>query len=127
MMNFEEALVYELSTITGLDGKVFPQNAQEGTEPPFAIYISSEGERVQTLEGYQDLTELSSEVHVVCKSYEEMKGYTKAVIDRLISFYGRAIGINGPAIKSFAYDEPTEDVEEEFNFNRSVISFRVRF
>jgi hypothetical protein len=29
-MNFEEALVYELETISGLVNKVFPQTAKEG-------------------------------------------------------------------------------------------------
>jgi len=48
-MDFEQALVHELSSITALNGKVFPLSAKEGTNPPFVLYVSSEGKKIQTL------------------------------------------------------------------------------
>lgn len=126
-MDFEQALCAELQAIPVLNKKVFPQIAEEGTEPPFAIYISSGGEKVQTLEGYTDLTELGFEIHIVTKSYEDLKGLTKAVLDKVKSFFGRAIGQDGPHIKSISHAEPVEDLDEELNFHKSTIDVRVRF
>jgi hypothetical protein len=126
-MNFEEALCAELQAISGLQQKVFPQNAEEGTEPPFAVYMSSEGEKIQTLDGYSDLTELSFETTVVATNYEAMKSLTKAVLDRIKSFFGRSIGTNGPVIKSVSHIEPVEEFQQDQNYHKSTINVRVRF
>jgi hypothetical protein len=126
-MDFEQALCAELQAVSGLQEKVFPQNAEEGTEAPFIVYISSDGEKVQTLDGFTDLNELSFEVHVVAKSYEELKGLTRAVLDRIKSFFGRAIGQDGPTIKSVSYAEPIEDFQEGQNYHKSTVNARVRF
>lgn len=126
-MDFEQALVYELQTITGLNGKVFPQNAAEDAEPPFVVYISSEGEPVMTLNGATDLTELTCEIHVVCESYEKLKGLTRAVLDRIKSFFQRQIGQNGVKIKSVSHVEPIEDFDKDLNYHRSSFDIRVRF
>lgn len=125
-MNFEESLVYELEAIAGLGGRVFPQTAKEGTEPPFVVYISSEGEEIQTLDGYIGITEISADLSVIGKSYEEMKAFTKVVLDRLQTFYGRKIGVDGPNILSFSYLEPVESFDEEMEYHRSTIQIHVR-
>jgi hypothetical protein len=126
-MDFEQALAYELQAITGLEGKVFPQNAEEETKPPFVIYFSSEGEPVMALEGPTDMTELTCEIHVICESYEQLKIYTKLVLDRIKTFFQRPIGQNGPLIKSVSHIEPVEDVDNNLNYHRSSFDIRVRF
>jgi hypothetical protein len=126
-MDFEQALVYELNTITGLSGKVFPHMAEENTLAPFVIYISSDGEKIMTLGGPTNLTELTCEIHVVADSYEQLKSLTKAVIDRIRSFFQRAIGQNGPIIKSVSHVEPIEDMDTASNFHKSSFDIRVRF
>lgn len=125
-MEFEEALVEELSTIIELNGKIFPLRAEDGETPPFLVYISSEGQNTQVLNAYLDTKEIHCEIHILTSSYYELKTITRKVIERLKSFYGRAIGTNGPIIKSFSYDEPTEVFEHEVNFRRSSFDFRVR-
>ncbi len=125
-MVFEEALVNELEAVDGLVGRVFPLNATEGTEPPFIIYVSSEGEKEQALDGFYNLTTVTCEIHVIDTSYESLKGITKSVLDRVRSFYGRAIGIDGPVIKSVTLDNPVEGAEEE-NIIRCAFDFTVRF
>jgi hypothetical protein len=126
-MDFEQALVYELSTINGISGKVFPQAAEEGTLAPFVIYISSDGEKIMTLSGPTNMTELSCEIHVVTESYEQLKSLTKAVLDRLRSFFQRAIGENGPYIKSISHVEPIEDLDTSLNYHKSSFDIRVRY
>jgi hypothetical protein len=127
-MNFEEALCAELKTISGLEQKVFPQNAEENTEAPFVVYISSGGEQVQTLDGYTDLTELSFEVNVVAKSYEQLKSFVQAISNKIQSFFGRTIGgSNGIYIKSVSFTEPNEDFQENQSYHKSTFNVRVRF
>lgn len=126
-MDFEQALAYELQAISGLSGKVFPQSAEENTKPPFVIYVSSEGESIMSLAGPTDMTELTCEIHVVAESYEQMKSLTKAVLDRIKSFFQRPIGQNGPKIKSISHIEPTEDIDSNLNYHRSSFDIRVRF
>lgn len=126
-MNFEEALVHELESITALQGRVFPMSASEGTNPPFIIYVSSEGEGVSTLGGYDNsITQLDCHIHVVSQTYDELKGLVKTVIDKLSSFFGRPIGVNGPMVKSFSYIEPTEMYNEELDYHSSSFDIKVR-
>jgi hypothetical protein len=126
-MDFEQALAYELQAITGLAGKVFPQSAEEDVKPPFVIYVSSEGEQIMTLAGPTDMTELTAEIHIVAESYEQLKSLTKAVLDRLKSFFRRNIGQNGPLIKSLSHIEPVEDIDSNLNYHRSSFDIRVRY
>jgi hypothetical protein len=126
-MDFEQALVYELQTITGLSGKVFPQKAEDETEPPFVVYISSEGEPIMTLSGPTDMTELTCEIHVVTESYDQLKSLTKAVLERIKSFFRRNIGQGGPLIKSISHLEPTEDIDNNLKYHKSSFDIRVRF
>lgn len=125
-MDFEQALVFELGAITGLEKKVFPLGAKEGTLPPFVIYISSEGEKTNTLNGYAADKEITCEIHVVGQNYSEMKNFTKAVLDKLQTFWGRPIGTNGPIIKRLTYTAPEESHEEELNYERSAFDITVR-
>ena len=124
-MDFEQALVHELSTITALDGKVFPLSAKEGTSPPFILYVSSEGKKIQTLAGYNDIKEVNATIHIVTQTYDELKSLVKQVVDKLASFFGRAIGIGGPLVKSYEYNEPSEDFNEELDYHSSSIDIKV--
>lgn len=126
-MDFEQALVYELQAISGLSKKVFPQSAAEDTEPPFVVYFSSEGEKIMTLSGPTDMTELTCDIHVVAETYEQLKGYTKAVLDRIKTFFQRTIGQDGPLIKSVSYVEPVEDMDNNLNYHTSSFNIRIRF
>jgi hypothetical protein len=125
-MNFEEALMSELNSIIGLDNKIFPMSAKEGTKPPFIIYVSSEGLQDKTLDGYLTSKELDCEIHVIHSNYSKMKNLTKEVLSKLQTFYGRSIGIDGPFIKSLSYDKPTEVHEKEVGFYRSSFDINVR-
>ena len=126
-MDFEQALTYELQLITGLADRVFPQYAEENIKPPFVVYSSSEGEPIMTLSGPTDMTELTCEIHVIAESYEHLKTLTKAVLDRIRTFFQREIGLGGPRILSISHVEPVEDIDKQFNFHRSSFDIRVRF
>ena len=126
-MDFEQAMVYELQAINGLSGNVFPQMPEEGTTAPYVVYNSSDGEPIMTLGGPTNMTELTAEIHVIAESYEQLKSLTKAVLDRIRSFFQRAIGQNGPYIRSISHIEPIEDVDTNLNYHKSSFDIRVRF
>lgn len=125
MLNFEEALVYELGTISPLYERVFPLYAPEGIVPPFVVYVSSEGEQTATLEGYIDLTEIICEIHVVSFTYAEMKELVKQTIDKIQSFFNRSIGIDGVFIKSVFYEQPIEEHQKEYGYYHSAFTVTV--
>jgi hypothetical protein len=126
-MDFEQALTYELQTIPGLQGNVFPQTAEENTKPPFIVYISSDGENVMSLSGPTEMTELTCEIHVVAETYEQLKSIVRTIINRLKSFFQRNIGQNGPLIKSISHVEPVEEIDNNANYYRSSFDIRVRY
>lgn len=126
-MDFEQALCYEIQAIDGLSGKVFPQAAEENTKPPFVVYISSDGEKVMSLAGPTDMTELSCEIHIIGESYAQLKSLTKAVLDKITSFFQRSIGQDGPMIKSVSHIEPVEDVNNNMHYYKSSFDIRIRY
>jgi hypothetical protein len=126
-LNFEEALVYELETITEINNKVFPLNAEEGQEPPFVVYVSSPGEEIQTLDGYTGLKQVTCELHIVSESYSHLQSLTTSVMGRVKSFYARPIGIDGPVIKSVTLGEPIEEAEPEAKLKRCSFDLKVYF
>lgn len=126
-MDFEKALAYELQTIPDLQGKVFPQTAEENTKPPFVVYVSSDGENIMTLSGPTEMTELTCEIHVVAETYEQLKSLVPTIINRTKTFFQRTIGRNGPLIKSVSHIEPVEEIDNNANYYRSSFDIRVRY
>lgn len=124
-MNLEKALVFELKQISGLENRIFPLYAMEGIEPPFVIYVSSEGEETKTLEGYNRTVEAICEIHILGNTYSEMKAFARQVIDKVTSFYGRAIGQEGLFIPSVSYEQPAEVHEKERNYYRTSFDLRI--
>ncbi|WP_438498017.1 DUF3168 domain-containing protein [Paenibacillus sp. IHBB 3054] len=125
-MNFEEALTFELETIPGFVGKVFP-GFIPGKSVPYIAYISSDGQRTKSLGGYMSSRRVPVELNIVAKRYEELKPYISAAVDVLVSFEGRQIGEAGPHIQELIYEPPVELYEEAPKLYRGVIDFSVYF
>jgi hypothetical protein len=126
-MNFEEALTAELTMVEGLDNKVFPLNAKEGTIPPYIVYLSSEGIQDKSFDGYLITKEVECEINILHSTYREMKDMTKLVLEKIISFQGRSIGETGPLIQNLSYEKPIELYEKDIKQYRSVIDLKLKF
>jgi hypothetical protein len=126
-LNFEEALTAELTMVEGLDNKVFPLNAKEGTVPPYIVYLSSEGVQDKSFDGYLITKEVECEINILHSTYREMKGLTKVVLEKILSFQGRTIGEDGPRIQNLSYEKPIELYEKEIKQYRSVIDVKFKF
>jgi hypothetical protein len=125
-MNLEEALVVEFGSIPEIIGKVFPLYTGEGVEPPFLVYVSSEGKYDSSLNEFYTTREISVEIHIVGQDYSELKSVERQVIDKIVSFRGRAIGGSGPFVYTLQYDQPTEMFEGETHIYRASFDMRVR-
>jgi len=124
-LTFEEALVAELESVSGLSGKVFPLNAAEGTKPPYLIYISSDGLPDKTLTGYTESKTIPLEINIICRTYTDLKSLTPAVLAKIRSFQRRTIGMDGPYVQDVAYDEPVELLEPQVMWYRSNFDLRI--
>lgn len=124
-MNFEEALAFELETIPKLKGKVYP-GFLPGKTAPYLVYLSSPGLRTKELGfGYLTGREVSPTLNVITNKYSDLKPLSNQVIDILLSFQGRTIGVDGPFVQEVTYQEPTELYEAEPNLYRCVIDIQV--
>lgn len=127
-MYFEEALTAELETIIDLFDKVFPANATQGINPPYLVYLSSEGVPDKAIkEGYLNIKEVSCELNIIHSDYPKMKELTRSVLAKIRSFQGREIGFDGPFIQNVAYEDPVEIYENEIDSYRCVLNITVKF
>jgi hypothetical protein len=129
-MDFEQALVQELNSITALGGRIYPLFAPEATKHngvPYLIYASSEGLRDKTLGGYLKSKEVRGELNIITERYSDLKAITKQVVALLISFEGRRIGTNGPFIEEVAYQMPMEFYESQPDLRRCLVEFTAYF
>jgi len=129
-MTFEAAMAQELKTIAALGGRVYPLAAPEANRnggTPYVIFVSSEGLRTKTMDGYQAGKTVSGEVNVIGDDYNEMRAVTAAVVDLLVGMERRAIGTDGPFIQSLTYEQPREFYEDKPQLWRCLIDFEVYF
>lgn len=73
------------------------------------------------------MKEVECEINVVHKTYSGAKALFSQVLDKVLTFYGRSIGVDGVFIKSLDYEEPVEMYEEEVKLNRIAFRINVRF
>lgn len=131
MQDFETALRQEIiEAIPMLGGRVYPLDAPEATKyngVPYLIYISSEGLRDKTLDGYLDSKEVRGELNIIAERYSDMKAITKQVVALLIGFEGRQIGTDGPFIDEITYQMPFETYESQPELYRCLVEFSAYF
>jgi len=129
-MDFDEALIAELDSITALGGRIYPLFAPEATKHngvPYLIYASSEGLRDKSLDGYMLSKALQGELNIIARRYGDMKAITKQVVAILMSFEGRQIGTNGPYISEITYQAPVELYEPQPDLYRCLVEFTAYF
>lgn len=128
-MYFEESLRIELMAIEGLENKVYPLTASEGTNPPYVVYTSSEGVFEKTLDGgyITGTKEIECEIHILTGSYSNLKTLSREVITKITSFQGRVIGgLDGVRIVDVEYDNPHEEYIEDLQEYLCVLTLTVK-
>lgn len=125
LQKFEAALTEELKSIAVLEGRVYPLDAPEansGQGVPYLIYVSSEGVRDRTLDGYLKSKRVLIEINVIGTRYADLKSISPQAMNLLIGMEQRQIGTDGPHINEVVMNrDPVELYENEPDLYRSVI------
>lgn len=125
-MDFDKALVIELSAITGLSKKVFPVAAPESTATPYLIYGLTRSTRLRTLrENHIGTVEAIYQLDIFHANYGMLKAIKNNVINKLESFVGRNIATTGPYIQNLSIENDFEIYENQVNQYHGVIEFTV--
>lgn len=126
-MNFEKAMVAELSSITGLSGKCFPLIAPQGTSGPFIVYRKRNIEHMKTLDGFMGKYNASYEVVVIANAYDDLQDLVDLVTDKFKSFLWRAIGAGGPLVENIGLTHNGDTYEAEAELYRADLSLEFKY
>ncbi|QKE72656.1 hypothetical protein HPK19_07480 [Arthrobacter citreus] len=126
-MTFEEALYFELNSITELNGNIYPIHAIEGEEGPFMTYYKDDVNYPINLNGPSNIVEGTYVLDILHPSYKEVQTLFKLVKDKLISFLGRNIGQNGPLIQMISINNVRDLYEQELDYNRLNFNIEVKY
>lgn len=128
-MTFEEGLVIELNSISGLSSKVYPAIGGEKVTAPHLIYIqnaSGDG-RLEDLQGHEGLIEVEYQLDVYNSTYSSLKTLLALVISEIKTFQFTNIGISGPYIQHCKILEDFTVYDEAVNLYRGVVVFTATY
>jgi len=111
MAELEEGLKTELTSVTGLSGKMFPVLASQGTKAPYLVYEQNDAERTKILSGFDGLIEGSYQLELYHSTYPELKALKKLVIAELKTIEQTSIGATGPYIQQIEITDQSEIFE----------------
>jgi hypothetical protein len=126
-MDFEQAFHAELSSITGLQGKVFPAYVPESITPPFLIYYKSLGEIIKTLDGTSQTRNGLYEVDLLAKNYSEIQQLFEAIKAKVLSFVGRTVGGSNIYVQDVTIESFIELFEDKVKLYRMNAEIRIYF
>jgi len=69
----DDAIVYQLKTVTAFGGRVYPVVGEKGCAAPFAVYQQTAEEQKRALSGGVGLYEADYSISILAKTYEETK------------------------------------------------------
>ena len=124
-MDLEQGLTVELSALPGLENKVFPIAAAQGTEAPFITYALGSSERTIDLLGNVDLVKLQYQLDLYHLTYAGLKAFKKTVIQRVKTFNMRALAGSGPFVQQAEITNEYETYEFEVKLYRGIVEITI--
>jgi hypothetical protein len=125
-MYIEEAIVTELSAITGLTSKVFPIEAQQGTATPYLTYRVNGGERARTLIGHDGLVTANYQLDAFHTTYSNVLALRRLILTELKTWERTNLGSSGPYIQGCTItEEPVETYDDETSLFQSTIDIQL--
>lgn len=120
-MAIEEIISAQLSTITGLSGKVQPVRANQATSAPYLVYRQTGGSGHDSLNSFDGPYKADYELNILATTYASMKTIAAAVLAKLKSLQGNTY--SGTLIQAVMVDENSPELEEiEVNLYRKIIN-----
>lgn len=126
-MDLEQSLHYELASISGLSTKVFPNTSQQGTTTPYCVYVLVSTDREQELTGHNGMVEARFDIHILHKTYANLKSLMDLVIAKLKTFNLRTIGQNGVFIQQAEIDNEFENFQPNIEVYQGTIEVILYF
>jgi hypothetical protein len=122
----QEAITAELSAVTGLSGKVYPIEAQQGTSAPYLVYSVSGGERSRTLIQHDGLVMANYQIDLFHTSYTNILSLRRLVLTEMQAWERTNLGGTGPYIQACTIlDEPIETFDNETELYQSTIDIQI--
>lgn len=126
-MDLEQALTAELSAVSGLENKVYPITAAQGTTAPYLTYSLGANERNQDLLGHDGLVKSQYQLDLYHSTYAGLKALKKLVVQSIKTFCFRNLGGSGPYIQQVKILTDYETYEEGAKLYRGIVEFSVHF
>lgn len=120
-MDIEQGLTVELAALSGLENKVFPIIAAQGTEAPYITYVLGSSERTQDLLGDSGLVKAQYQLDLYHSTYAGLKTFKKSVIQRIKTFNMRNLAGIGPYIQQAKITNEYETFEIGTKLYRGII------
>lgn len=120
-MDLEQGLTVELAALLGLENKVFPIIAAQGTEAPYITYVLGSSERTQDLLGDNGLVKAQYQLDLYHSTYAGLKAFKKSVIQRIKTFNMRNLAGTGPYIQQVEITNDYETYESDVKLYRGII------
>ncbi len=124
-VDFEQGLNKELQTVSGLNKKVFPLAAPEGTKASYVTYSKSRTDIIKSLDGNSTTRSAVYDIDIICDTYAALQSLFSAVKAKLDSFIGRQIGTNSVFVQDVTFENILELYEQQIKWYR--INLEVRF
>jgi hypothetical protein len=126
-VDFEQGLNKELQAVTGLNKKVFPMYAPEGTKASYVTYSKSRTEIIKTLDGNSSTRSAVYDIDIVSDTYSQLQTLFASVKAKLDSFTGRYIGVNSVYVQDVTFENIIELYEQEIKWYRMNLEVRFYF
>jgi hypothetical protein len=125
-MNADQAIVSELSAITGLSGKIFPVDAQQGVSAPYAVYHCINGtDRKKVLLGFEGNIEIPYQLNVYHTSYANVKSLLANVVSEIKTWEQTNIGVTGPYVQACTLDDEIYFYDDEVKLYQGSVNFTI--
>ena len=124
-MDLEQGLTVELSALPGLENKVFPIIAAQGTEGPYITYVLGSSERTHDLLGHDGLVKSQYQLDLYHPTYAGLKAFKKTVIQRIKTLNMRTLAGSGPYIQQAEITNDYEMYEFEVKLYRGIVEINI--
>jgi hypothetical protein len=126
-MTIEQAIHTELSTITGLTGKVWAISALQDTPAPYCTYQINNTSRSRSLTEHVGLVEAQWQIDIFETTYTKLMALKRLVIDELKTWETTNLAITGPYIQECTITDEVESHDEDTLLYQGTIDITIYF
>jgi hypothetical protein len=123
-MNFEQAILVELSGITS---KVYPLDAQQGATAPYIVYTNNRTVRLKSHTTHTGLINSDYQFDIFHTTYESLVSLLSSIITELKTWEKTNLGITGPYIQDMYITDEVKTFDYETLLYQGTIDFTITY